>query len=124
VSKNAPKKLPGVTYQDRLKLLRQQTSMELEERVSFLAEKLCATFKITEDEFFNGSRTQKTVNMRWLLWKVLRDTGYSLTEIGHAVDRDHSTILHALKKDCPEGYEKLYTQLTTLNKRYTKENAQ
>lgn len=38
------------------------------------------------------------VRARWQAFKVFRDAGYSLPEIGRVFGKDHTTVLHGLKR--------------------------
>lgn len=43
-------------------------------------------------------RERKLVKARWRLMKELRANGYSLSQIGHQLGRDHTSVLHALRR--------------------------
>jgi chromosomal replication initiation ATPase DnaA len=57
----------------------------------------------TVEDILGKSRLKKLVAIRQLCVFRLRDEGYSTTEIGRIMDRDHSTICHALNKDKTHG---------------------
>ena len=40
-------------------------------------------------------KSQEVVNARWLVMHMLYQRGYSLSEIGRLLNRDHSTVMHA-----------------------------
>jgi len=52
----------------------------------------------TVEDILGKSRTKHLVHVRRLCVLMLREKGYSTTEIGRVMDRDHSTIVHALNK--------------------------
>jgi len=52
----------------------------------------------TVEDILGKSRLKHLVSVRRLCVLMLRDCGYSTTEIGRLMDRDHSTIVHALNK--------------------------
>jgi chromosomal replication initiator protein len=51
------------------------------------------------EDIIGKSRRKKLVAVRRLCILALRAKGYSTTEIGRIMNRDHSTICHALNKD-------------------------
>ena len=52
----------------------------------------------TVEDILGKSRLKRLVHVRRLCVLMLREKGYSTTEIGRVMDRDHSTIVHALNK--------------------------
>jgi len=57
----------------------------------------------TVEDVIGKSRFKKLVAVRQLCVFRLREEGYSTTEIGRIMNRDHSTIVHALNKDKANG---------------------
>ena len=59
------------------------------------------------------ARTSVNTDIRAIVAKILRSEGYSLSEVGDAINRDHSTV-HALVKRVdevlaiPESYREFY----------------
>lgn len=53
----------------------------------------------TVEDIIGKARHKKLVAVRCMCIRALRDEGYSTTEIGRIMNRDHSTICHALNKD-------------------------
>jgi len=51
----------------------------------------------TVEDILGKSRTKHLVGVRRLCILMLRQKGFSTTEIGRVMGRDHSTIVHALK---------------------------
>jgi chromosomal replication initiator protein len=51
------------------------------------------------EDIIGKSRRKKLVAVRRICVIMLRLQGYSTTEIGRIMNRDHSTICHALNKD-------------------------
>lgn len=43
-------------------------------------------------------RFRRLVAARWKAWALLRDRGWSLTQIGDLFNRDHTTVMYALAK--------------------------
>jgi chromosomal replication initiation ATPase DnaA len=46
----------------------------------------------------NFSRKRDIVNLRFIYCKILKDTGYSLNEIGNPINRNHASVFNAIKK--------------------------
>jgi chromosomal replication initiation ATPase DnaA len=53
----------------------------------------------TVEDILGRSRHKKLVAVRLWCVLMLRHKGYSTTEIGRIMNRDHSTIVHALNKE-------------------------
>ena len=65
------------------------------------------------EDILGKSRLKHLVAVRRLCIVMLRKRGYSTTEIGRLMDRDHSTIVHALNKPldaCNEMVVRLWLQ--------------
>lgn len=65
------------------------------EAINAIAQKYCYTV----EDMLGRSRFKRVVAVRRLCILMLREKGYSTTEIGRIMNRDHSTIVHALNKD-------------------------
>ena len=44
------------------------------------------------------SRTRADVEARWEIMRRLHDDGFSLSQIGRWIKRDHSTVIHGLRR--------------------------
>lgn len=53
---------------------------------------------LTVEDILGPSRFKYLVNVRRKCIYMLRDKGYSTTEIGRIMNRDHSTIVNSLQK--------------------------
>lgn len=53
---------------------------------------------VTLEEIISHNRMPHLVRARWELIRELRNRGWSLTRIGNAINRDHTSVLHALQK--------------------------
>lgn len=62
-------------------------------------EHLAEGYGYTVEDMLGKSRFKRVVAVRRLCVLMLREKGYSTTEIGRIMNRDHSTIVHALNKD-------------------------
>ena len=47
---------------------------------------------------FGPRKEARIVRARWDAWALARAAGWTLPEIGRAFNRDHTTILHGLRK--------------------------
>jgi len=54
--------------------------------------------RLTVEDILSPKRHKYLVSVRRKCVYMLRDKGYSTTEIGRIMQRDHSTIVHALQK--------------------------
>lgn len=61
-------------------------------------ENLAEGYGYTVADILGKSRFKRVVAVRRLCILMLREKGYSTTEIGRIMNRDHSTIVHALNK--------------------------
>ena len=55
-------------------------------------------FGVTSMAILSPSRAALTVQARWVYMLALRDAGYGVAQIGAACNRDHSTVLHGLRR--------------------------
>lgn len=53
---------------------------------------------VTFEEIFSQSRRKRIAHARFEVWHLMRKSGFSLTEIGEVFDRDHTSILHGLRR--------------------------
>lgn len=59
--------------------------------------RVCMVFNVTADDIFSDSRTKRIAEARHLLFTLLHSTSkVSLTKIGEAFGRDHTSVIHAL----------------------------
>lgn len=76
---------------------------------SRLIEAVAAEFGLSYGEVIGTGRTRRFVAARAVVARILRDRGWSTTQIGRWLHRDHSTIIHLLAhwpqwmKSCPEA---------------------
>jgi len=62
-----------------------------------LVREIAASEGVRVADMMGPSRFQHLVAAREVLYRTLRSWGWSLPAIGHFVNRDHTTILYALK---------------------------
>ena len=55
-------------------------------------------FGVTSMAILSPSRALLTVQARWVYMLALRDAGYGGLQIGAACNRDHSTVVHGLRR--------------------------
>lgn len=60
---------------------------------------IAESFGYTLADVIGPRRQKKLVAVRLVCIQMLRTQGFSTTEIGRIMNRDHSTICHALNKD-------------------------
>lgn len=64
-----------------------------------IAQKMAERYGTTVDEIFGRRRFPEVVEARFHVWSVLnRQHGYSTARIGRIWGRDHTTVMHGLKK--------------------------
>lgn len=75
---------------------------------------------VSHHRVFSTCRTPVVCRIRWAVWIVFRDAGWSLHEIRRAADkRDHGTIIHGLREGrklaiTDKRYAKFIARLRTL----------
>lgn len=52
--------------------------------------------KVTGVDITTKTRKYEFIEARMIYYKLLRDRGYSLQEIGDTLDKNHATVLHAI----------------------------
>lgn len=55
-------------------------------------------FDVHPRDIAGGARYKFIMPARFAVWKALKDRGWSYVRIGRMFDRDHSTILHGVRK--------------------------
>lgn len=63
---------------------------------SRLIEAVAADFDLSYGEVIGTNRSRRMVAARAVVARILRDRGWSTSQIGRSLRRDHSTILHLL----------------------------
>ena len=64
---------------------------------------------IIQDDLATNCRYRDKVYKRAYLYSILRDEGWNLSEIGRLFNRDHATVINALKvHDAFYGNDKIY----------------
>jgi chromosomal replication initiator protein len=59
---------------------------------------VCKDYKITFEDMMSGSRKRTIVLPRMVLMYKLYQTGFTLTEVGAIFNRDHTTVINAVRK--------------------------
>lgn len=65
-------------------------------------EAIAKEYDYTAADVVGKNRQKKLVEVRRKCVVMLREKGYSTTEIGRIMNRDHSTIVHSLQKSKAE----------------------
>jgi chromosomal replication initiation ATPase DnaA len=53
---------------------------------------------VSLDKLNSRDRAYDAIHARWVMMAMLRDNKYNLSAIGRLVERDHSTVIHGLRK--------------------------
>ena len=53
--------------------------------------------KVTEAEFASDIRTERIAHTRQIIMAALHDRGFSTTQIGALLGRDHTTVIHGIR---------------------------
>lgn len=68
-----------------------------------------------EVDLMKETRVREYVYARFVYSKIMRDKGFSLSYIGNTINKDHSTIIHALKQfellKNYEDFKKIYNKV-------------
>jgi chromosomal replication initiation ATPase DnaA len=65
---------------------------------SRVIENVAKRYGLNAADLTSESRSQYVLKARWQAIRELHDLGLSSVEIGYLLHRDHTTILHALKR--------------------------
>ena len=63
-----------------------------------LVAQIARTHGLTAADLIGPSKVRSVCIVRWRAMKALRDHGRSLSSIGRILNRDHTTILHGLRR--------------------------
>lgn len=64
-----------------------------------IAEEVCIKHGVNMNDLISHRREANIVKARYeAFWRCYRETSMSLPQIGHRFDRDHTTVLHGLRK--------------------------
>lgn len=59
---------------------------------------VCEVFGVAEGDVYGSCREMTITRVRWASWYACHQLGYSLSKIGQAFNRDHTTILHGVQR--------------------------
>ena len=59
---------------------------------------VCKDYKITFEDMMSGSRKRSISLPRMVLMYKLYQTGFTLAEVGAIFNRDHTTVINAIRK--------------------------
>lgn len=62
-------------------------------------------FGVRIDEIMSSLRKPRVVQARWAVMGLLRQRGYSHSEIGRLLDRDHTTVMHGVDRSANLGVD-------------------
>lgn len=102
---------------------KKQQDRLLQQKTTYLAKAILSTQEdLCLEELFGGRGTKHITALRWVLWRALKAGGATYYQIGDAVKKHHTTVLYQVGKHCPEGYEKLFSRILRLAKKWDREN--
>jgi chromosomal replication initiation ATPase DnaA len=106
---------------------RKQKYLEYEQRllngkVVEIVDSICNLYSLTSEDFFSGRGTKEVTILRRLLWKALKDMGYTYQQIGIAVKKHHTTVMYQVSKEYPNQYSKAFSKIKALVKAQEKEH--
>lgn len=89
-------------------------------RFRHLLKRVCAMLDVNQADVLGPRRYKRLVDARAIIAAALRERGWALTDIGRAMNRDHTTIISLLKRgwDSPQlttdSQQTIYTPQTSL----------
>jgi chromosomal replication initiation ATPase DnaA len=66
--------------------------------IALILQEVSKATHISIKELLGDSRLKKTVRARWEIYRRAKNAGYSLAEIGRRMNKDHTTVMHGLKR--------------------------
>lgn len=63
-----------------------------------LVAQIARQYGLTASDLIGPSRVRSVCIVRWRAMKALRDKGRSLSSIGRLLRRDHTTVIHGLRR--------------------------
>ena len=71
--------------------------MSAKERAAPLIQQILDRTDVTSGELCSDIRTARISNVRQLIMAALHDRGFTTTEIGALLGRDHTTVCHGIR---------------------------
>jgi chromosomal replication initiation ATPase DnaA len=68
------------------------------EQARFFAEQIAPAHGVTTDEIFSGRRFASIAAARRELYVALFRDGFSISEVGTILGKDHTTVIHGMRK--------------------------
>jgi len=75
------------------------------ERVRQYVDIAAADHGVTSAQIMSRESTAPVCKARWGVMRALRDDGFTLAQIGRWLGRDHTTIMHGLRKSDQRSIE-------------------
>jgi chromosomal replication initiator protein len=82
----------------QIKELRNNLKANKDQVIKTAIVRVCKDYKITFEDMMSGSRKRSISLPRMVLMYKLYQTGFTLTEVGAIFNRDHTTVINAIKK--------------------------
>ena len=87
-----------IKLRTQIKELRNNLNKNKDQVIKTAIMGVCKDYKITFEDMMSGSRKRTIVLPRMVLMYKLYQTGFTLTEVGAIFNRDHTTVLNAIRK--------------------------
>jgi len=82
----------------QIKELRNNLKANKDQVIKTAIVRVCKDYKITFEDMMSGSRKRTIVLPRMVLMYKLYQTGFTLTEVGAIFNRDHTTVINAIRQ--------------------------
>lgn len=63
-----------------------------------IVEQIAGRYSIGVRELMSSDRSRRLIRPRWHAYFALREAGFSYPAIGEIMNRDHSTVMHGIRK--------------------------
>lgn len=95
----------------------QLVESELQQKCNGLVNTACSLFEVNKDSLLNSKKVPNS-EVRFAIFKILRDEGNTVMDIGKALNRTHCSVIYgcnqvdyALKYHCNKRLEFIYNTL-------------
>ena len=87
-----------IKLRTQIKELRNNLKANKDQVIKTAIVRVCKDYKITFEDMMSGSRKRSISLPRMVLMYKLYQTGFTLTEVGAIFNRDHTTVINAIRK--------------------------
>ena len=88
------------------------------DRVNSCIKIIEAKYGFPKSDILSTQRSKALIKPRFILYAVLHKIGFSYSEIGYSLGKDHTTVIHGVKRaltEWPEEIESINAPLVDLN---------